>query len=237
DFGVGLGCELMSGRHELLAQLAIVLDDAVEDDRDRVRVAAGQRVRVLLGDAAVRRPARVAEAVTSVRSVRAGCFDEVLQVPDRAHVVGAVVLAQGDAGGVVPAVLEAPETAEQKRLRPPRPDISDDPAHADRPSFRSRARKILLETRRSPAIRPIRAVAVDQPSSWVTSAAILAQRASASSGVAASARMRTSGSVPDGRTSTRPLPSSSALTASICSVSAAGSGPRPARGRFCFACG
>ena len=47
---------------QALAQLAVVLDDPVEDDRELAAVAAGERMRVPLGDAAVRRPARVAEA-------------------------------------------------------------------------------------------------------------------------------------------------------------------------------
>ena len=60
--GVGLGAEGVPLRDEALRELAVVLDDAVEHDRELRRVAAGERVRVRLGHAAVRRPARVAEA-------------------------------------------------------------------------------------------------------------------------------------------------------------------------------
>ncbi len=61
-FGVGLGGEVVALLDEALAQLPVVLDDPVEDDRQLRALAAGERVRVLLGDAAVRRPAGVAEA-------------------------------------------------------------------------------------------------------------------------------------------------------------------------------
>ena len=75
--GVGLGGEVVAVGAQALAQLAVVLDDAVEHDRDLVAVAAGERVRVRLGDAAVRRPARVAEAgrrrrATSARVAASG---------------------------------------------------------------------------------------------------------------------------------------------------------------------
>ena len=59
--GIGLGRKGVAARGELLAKLAEVLDDPVQDDREVVVVAGRQRVRVQLGDAAVCRPARVAE--------------------------------------------------------------------------------------------------------------------------------------------------------------------------------
>ena len=48
DFGVGLGRERVPVVEQLRLQLAVVLDDAVEHDRDLRGVAAGERVRVLL---------------------------------------------------------------------------------------------------------------------------------------------------------------------------------------------
>ena len=92
-------------------------------------VAAGERVCVLLGDAAVRRPARVAEARWSRRAVRPGARLQVVERADRANVVEARVLEERDAGGVVAAVLEALEAVEQERLALTRSDVSDDPAH------------------------------------------------------------------------------------------------------------
>ena len=58
---VGLGRERVAVGLEALAQLAEVLDDAVQDDGDLL-VAAGERMRVLHADAPVRRPARVADS-------------------------------------------------------------------------------------------------------------------------------------------------------------------------------
>ena len=117
DFGVGLGGERVAGACEVVAQLHVVLDDPVEDDRQAAGVAARERVRVALGDCAVRRPARVAEAVMRVRAVRLDRGDEVVEVADRADVRELAVLAQRDPGRVVAPVLEAPQAFEEKRLR------------------------------------------------------------------------------------------------------------------------
>ena len=61
DLGIGLGAESVALGHELAPQLRVVLDDPVEHDVDLVDAVA-VRVRILLGDPPVRRPARVAEA-------------------------------------------------------------------------------------------------------------------------------------------------------------------------------
>jgi hypothetical protein len=59
--GVGLRCELGAGVEQTALQREVVLDDPVDDDVDAVaRVEV--RVGVGLGDAAVRRPARVPDA-------------------------------------------------------------------------------------------------------------------------------------------------------------------------------
>ena len=59
--GVGVGGELLALGLQALAQLGVVLDDPVEDDVDLAgAVVVG--VRVLLGDAAVGRPAGVGDA-------------------------------------------------------------------------------------------------------------------------------------------------------------------------------
>ena len=92
DLGVGLRVELVPFLLERRPELAVVLDDPVQHDRDLAARAAGQRVRVLLGDRAVRGPARVAEPVLGDRAVGAGRVDQVLQVADRTHVVDLVVL-------------------------------------------------------------------------------------------------------------------------------------------------
>ena len=51
-------------------------------------------MRVLLGDRAVRRPARMPDAMARDGAVRACGLDEILEVADRADVVEAVCLEQ-----------------------------------------------------------------------------------------------------------------------------------------------
>ena len=123
----------MPGRRELFAQLAVVLDDPVEDDRELAFVAAGQRVRVVLVHAAVRRPARVAEPGRR-RSSRSGRppLRGSAEVADGADVLEPVVLEQRDPGRVVAAELEPLAAPQKQRLRRPATDVSDDPAHARR---------------------------------------------------------------------------------------------------------
>ena len=130
---VGLRPEGVAVRDQLAAQLAEVLDDPVQDDRELVGVAPGERVRVRLGDAAVRRPARVAETVARMRPVRPRCLLQALKVADGAHVVEPVLLAQRDTRRVVAPVLEALEPLEQQRLRLTRSHVTDDPAHPEAP--------------------------------------------------------------------------------------------------------
>ncbi len=129
DLGVRLGRERVAALGELLAQVDIVLDDPVEDDRQPVGLAAGERVRVLLGHGAVRRPARVAEPVMRVGGVGIGCLDEVPEGADGPHVVERVLLAQRDPGRVVAPVLEPAQSLQEQRLRVARSDVSDDSAH------------------------------------------------------------------------------------------------------------
>ena len=57
--GVGLGREIVAFGGQLLAQFAEILDDAVMDHGDPF---AGVRMGVVFGRAAMRRPARVADA-------------------------------------------------------------------------------------------------------------------------------------------------------------------------------
>ena len=68
---------------------------------------------VALSHGAMRRPARMTEAVMGVGAVCAGRLDEVPEVADGAHVVERVVLAQRDPRGVVAAVLETAQTFQE----------------------------------------------------------------------------------------------------------------------------
>src|SRR5919109_3044255 len=154
-------------------ELAVVLDDPVQHDRQLTVLAGGQRVRVALGHRAVRRPARVAETGRRLRAVRRRGGLEELEVPDGADIVEAVVFQERDAGGVVAAVLESLEAVDQEWLRCSRPDVSDDSAHGGPPSLGRNGHP--SKTQKSPAAAdPV--VAVGYPSSRRTRAVTLPKR-------------------------------------------------------------
>ena len=127
--GVGLGGEDVPLLREPSTQLAVVLDDPVEDDGELLDLLRCEGVGILLRHAAVGGPARVAEPGRRRRRCRAGTLPQVLEVPDRARVGEAVRLEQRDPGGVIAPVLEALEAVQQEGLAFTRPDVSDDPAH------------------------------------------------------------------------------------------------------------
>ena len=130
DLGVGLAEELVSARHQLGAQLAIVLDDAVVDDVN----AAGAilvRMRVLERRTSVRRPARVSDADGagrgSLRLDLAGEVSDLVGVLDGGDI--AVGVDDRDPGRVVAPILETPQAVEQDRCRGTRAGVADDAAH------------------------------------------------------------------------------------------------------------
>ena len=129
DLGVGLGGELVAAPLEVRAQLLVVLDDAVVDDREAV--ARDVRVRVALARHAVRGPARVRDADLAVRSGAASRASSSMRtlptVRRRVEVLGAVE--DRDAGRVVAAVLEPPQTLHQDGDDVALRDCSDDSAH------------------------------------------------------------------------------------------------------------
>ncbi len=135
DLGVGVGVEDDAQVLQLGAQLQVVLDDPVHHHEHRA-VGAGVRVGVLGGHAAVRGPARVPEPGGRRRGgVRAGDVAQLREVADGAHRLDqpVVLREEGEAGGVVPAVLEALEAGEDQLTARPASDVSDDPAHAALP--------------------------------------------------------------------------------------------------------
>jgi hypothetical protein len=96
--------ELVARGGQLFAKRTIVLDDPVVDQSDR---ADAVRVGILLGWAAVRRPARVADShVASERNVPQRCL-QVSELSDGANDADLAVVDDGYARRVVPPVLEA----------------------------------------------------------------------------------------------------------------------------------
>jgi hypothetical protein len=151
--GVGLRGELLAACLEGLAQLGVVLDDAVQHDLDAAaRVVV--RVGVGLADAPVGRPSGVADAGRRRRLVRDGDHRpgasagaragrgeswgglgardggaQAGEVADRAHAIEAAVTLERDARRVVAAVLERRQAVEQQRPGRTVADVSDDSAH------------------------------------------------------------------------------------------------------------
>ena len=129
DFGVGLGGKLVSFGLQLVFQLNIILNDSVVDD-DNLSGAVAMRVGVFFRGAAMRGPARVSDAIQAVkRGLGDGLF-EVAQLSRGApNLHFAVLLDDGNAGRIVAAILEPPQTVQNQRHDFLRSDIPDDPAH------------------------------------------------------------------------------------------------------------
>jgi len=128
DLGVRLGREHVSLALQLAFQLEVVLDDAVVHDDDPARTVA-MRVSILLRGSAVRGPAGVADAVQTVERLFTDGALQVGQLARGASQRDAVGTDQCHAGGVIPAVLHAPQTVQKDGYDRLRPDVSDDAAH------------------------------------------------------------------------------------------------------------
>ncbi len=114
---------------KLVFQLDVIFDDAVVH-HDDFAGAIAMRMGIFLGGAAVRGPARVSDAVDAFERSDADRLFEIAQFSRRAADFQlAVVAHDGDAGGVVSAVFEAPEPVQDQRHNALRADIADDSAH------------------------------------------------------------------------------------------------------------
>ena len=87
------------------------------------------RMRVLFGRAAVRGPARVAEAVEAGERLRLDGVFEIDQLAGAAPDFDRAVLDDGDAGRVVAAIFEPPQPLEEDGHDGLRSDVTDDSAH------------------------------------------------------------------------------------------------------------
>ena len=114
---------------ELPLQIEVVLDDAVVHDDD-LPGAVAVRVGVLLGRPAVRRPARVADAVVAVERVRGQHFLEPRELPRAAPQLDRAVADDGHARRVVAAILEPPQPVDEDGDDLLAADVSDDSAHS-----------------------------------------------------------------------------------------------------------
>ena len=213
--GVGLRRQGVAARLEPVAELAEVLDDPVVDDRDVAgAVLVGMGVQVVRP--AVGRPARVGEAD---RGVRRPIGDRGLEVGELAGLLldeqVAVLVDEGDPRRVVAAVLEPLEALDQDRARLPGSRVADDAAHVAGSPPRPAAATAGPSEVRGGSARPPRGaggVSLVARPRGSRSRRPARPRASASG---PSTMTRRAGSVPDGRTRTRPPPPSRASASRI----------------------
>jgi hypothetical protein len=111
---VGVGRELDAGRLQLRAELREVFDDAVVDDRDPA-VGGAVRVSITVGGAAVGGPARVADAGRTLGEPGDELLlERLFQVGELAGTLRGEQLTvdDGDAGRVIAAVLQPPQSVQ-----------------------------------------------------------------------------------------------------------------------------
>ena len=131
DLGVGLRTEDGTACDELVAQRAKVLDDAVPDHRDGPRHV---RVGVALARLAVGCPARVSDAERAGERHVAQRALEVHELALGADHAELRALEDRDAGGIVTAVLQAPQAVHDHVLRAVTvSDVADDSTHLSLP--------------------------------------------------------------------------------------------------------
>ena len=136
DLGVGLGGELLAFGLQPLAQVGVVLDDPVEDDVD-LAGAVVVRVGVLLGDAAVGRPAGVGDAGVGAAAGAPAPFGarsstaarRLARLPTAWTLSTSPSSSTREAGRVIAAVFELFQPGEQQLLAGAAAHVSDDSAH------------------------------------------------------------------------------------------------------------
>ena len=127
-FGVGLGSELVTELLQVVAQLFVVLDDAVVHDGQTV--VRDMRMRVALGGHAMSGPARVCDAHLAVRVIGVDRVLEHLHLADGAQALQMRRAVQyRDAGRVVAAIFQPAEPFHEDGYDVPVSDGSDDAAH------------------------------------------------------------------------------------------------------------
>ena len=130
--GVGVGLDFYSGLEEAVAQLSVVLQDAVVHHGHRSG-GVGLRVGIGLGGGSVGRPARVADAHGAVQGLVVGALLEVAQLAGGAQDLDALRTHHRDPGRVVTAVLQPPQAVQEHGNDLVRSHIADDAAHVGPP--------------------------------------------------------------------------------------------------------
>jgi hypothetical protein len=129
-FGIGLGGEMRTGLLKLVAQLAMVLDDPVVNNRNAID---GVRMRVLLIGTAVRCPAGVTDANSPGKGVRCEPALKVDKLADRAAPRQQTAFEGCDAGRIISAILEPLQRIQNGSKSRALPDKPDNPTHCPSP--------------------------------------------------------------------------------------------------------
>ena len=127
-FGIGLGNELVALRFELGLDLEVVLYDPVVNNRNAI--AGHVRMRVGLGNTAVRGPTRMGYAQQASQRIRPNLVLELGHLADRLAQPDRLVAAEnGDTGRIITTIFEAPETLNEYRDDVSFGNCADDSAH------------------------------------------------------------------------------------------------------------
>ncbi len=137
NLGVGLRAKTVSFLDEFLLERKVVLDDPVMD-HDQIPAAIHVGVGVLLGGAAMRRPAGVPKPDGPDEVCAPDGVFQLLDLSDRSVHHHAPLLEHGQSGGVVAPVFEALQPVQQNRNNLLVSDVPDDATHSS-PSFAPRS--------------------------------------------------------------------------------------------------
>src|SRR5690606_8714680 len=152
DLGVGLRQEVVALGLELGAQLGVVLDDAVVHHRQRV--AGDVRMGIVGIGRAVGGPAGVGDAGAAGQRRAALQALELLHLAVGTQPLQAPFGDHGDAGGVVAAVLQCLEAADQVRDHVTLRADANDAAHGALPASSEGAQYRMRTVPRTSAARP-----------------------------------------------------------------------------------
>ena len=129
-FGVGLGDESVAFLLEFFFELQVIFDDSVVN-HDDIASAVAMLVGIFLGRAAVRRPARVADAVGAIHGVQLQHVFEVAKFAgSAANAEGLVIAINGEARRVIAAIFQLLQAFENDGYRALRPHVTDNSTHA-----------------------------------------------------------------------------------------------------------
>jgi len=130
DFCICLGNKLVTLGRQLMLECQVVLHDAVVHDHNAAR-AVTVRMRIFLGGAAMRSPARVANAIGAFERTLANHLFQPAQLAGGAAQLQSVTkAANGDARRIVAAILQAAQPLNDDRNDVfPLTNVSNNAAH------------------------------------------------------------------------------------------------------------